>query len=539
MGGAGTAGSDGRLRRFVQRSLQRDAASALDPDTAGRISGLGWAAGYLGSVSLLILVYLGFISGTGEVRGLLHIPVRDGLNVRVAMLLAAAWLAILALPLLFVAHRLPNTGESSHPTSMLGGYRKLRADVAAEWRRDRNLVYFLLASAIFRDGLSAIFSFGAVLGVSVYGLSQGDVLMFGVAASTVAALGAVAGGFVDHRVGSKPVIIASLAAILAAAFTLMTLSGALAFWVCGLLLCLFIGPSQSSARALLLRMAQHGKGMAFGLYTMTGRAVAFLGPWLFSVFVDVFNAVRAGSRHLRGAVGRPADNAGRARAAPWRCGGDRTVLERGVADGQTDSGALTYLHAAHGDRAGDVVADVDDGDTGRAGGRPGQADLFTPGQCHIELGLDDVARIHVADTDGAAVTGDGVDNGLHGALAGRGSGRGNARFGGGGGRRGEAGAGRRGPLRRHRSARARRGHRRQGLDSGLALGGDVGDDQCDHQGNDQQHCCTGDEPQPPRRSRPFRWRCPGFGRFTGDGLSLLPIRGNCWVELASFGAQGE
>lgn len=34
--------------------------------------------------------------------------------------------------------------------------------------------------------------------------------------------------------------------------------------------------------------------MAFGLYTMTGRAVAFLGPWLFSIFVDIFSAVRAG-----------------------------------------------------------------------------------------------------------------------------------------------------------------------------------------------------------------------------------------------------
>ncbi|OBJ61362.1 MFS transporter [Mycobacterium sp. 1423905.2] len=265
------------------------------PDTAGRISGLGWAAGYLGSVLLLLLVYLGFIAGSGDTRGLLHLPVRDGLNVRAAMLLAAAWLAIMALPLLFVAHRLPNTAELSHPTSMLGGYRKLWADLTTQWRRDRNLIYFLVASAIFRDGLSAIFAFGAVLGVTVYGLNQGDVLIFGVAASTVAALGAVAGGFVDHRVGSKPVIVASLAAILAAGFTLMTLSGALAFWVCGLLLCLFIGPSQSSARALLLRMAQHGKeGMAFGLYTMTGRAVAFLGPWLFSVFVDVFNAVRAG-----------------------------------------------------------------------------------------------------------------------------------------------------------------------------------------------------------------------------------------------------
>jgi len=58
---------------------------------------------------------------------------------------------------------------------------------------------------------------------------------------------------------------------------------------------LFIGPSQSSARALLLQMVKDGReGVAFGLYTMTGRAVAFAAPWLFSVFVDGFGAVRAG-----------------------------------------------------------------------------------------------------------------------------------------------------------------------------------------------------------------------------------------------------
>lgn len=266
------------------------------PTTAGRISGYGWAAGYAGSVLLLVLVYVGFISGTGDVRGLLRLPAADGLNVRGAMLMAAAWLALLALPLLLVAHRLPDSGEPARPaTSVLGAYRKLWTDITGEWRRDRNLVYFLVASAIFRDGLAAMFAFGAVLGVNVYDLTQADVLMFGVAGSVVAALGALVGGFVDHRIGSKPVIVVSLAAILASALTLMALSGALAFWVCGLLLCLFIGPSQSSARALLLRMAQHGKeGVAFGLYTMTGRAVAFLAPWLFSVFVDVFDAVRAG-----------------------------------------------------------------------------------------------------------------------------------------------------------------------------------------------------------------------------------------------------
>ena len=55
--------------------VQRDAAPALDAGRQpGRISGLGSAAGYLGSVLLLLLIYLGFISGKGEVRGLLHVP---------------------------------------------------------------------------------------------------------------------------------------------------------------------------------------------------------------------------------------------------------------------------------------------------------------------------------------------------------------------------------------------------------------------------------------------------------------------------------
>jgi UMF1 family MFS transporter len=91
------------------------------------------------------------------------------------------------------------------------------------------------------------------------------------------------------------VIVASLASIIAVCLIMMALSGPRAFWTCGLLLALFIGPAQASARTLLLRMARDGKeGVAFGLYTMTGRAVSFLAPWLFSVFVDVFGAVRAG-----------------------------------------------------------------------------------------------------------------------------------------------------------------------------------------------------------------------------------------------------
>jgi MFS transporter, UMF1 family len=269
------------------------------PETSGRVSGFGWAAGYVGSVVLLLVVYAGFISGDGPTRGLAHIPAADGQNVRAAMLLTAAWMAVFALPVLIFppppADIVPETTVAGPVTGVLGAYRKLWSDVAAEWRRDRNVVYYLMASAVFRDGLSGVFTFGAILGVTVYGISQASVLLFGVSACAVAAVGAVLGGLLDDQVGSKTVILCSLASMIALGLVLLVLSGSTAFWVCGLLLCMFIGPTQSSARTLLLRMTAHGKeGVAFGLYTTTGRAVAFLAPWMFFTFVDAFRTDRAG-----------------------------------------------------------------------------------------------------------------------------------------------------------------------------------------------------------------------------------------------------
>jgi UMF1 family MFS transporter len=252
------------------------------PATYGKVSGFGWAAGYIGTMVLLIIVYGGFMSGGSH-------------NVPAAMLLTAAWMAVFALPVLIAPPPADLEPQTPSSTGVLGAYRKLWSDLAGEWRRDRNVVYYLFASAIFRDGLAGVFTFGAVLGVNVYGVSSADVLLFGIAANVVAAVGAVLGGLFDDRVGSKAVILVSLAAMMVVGMTLMSLSGVAAFWVCGLLLCLFIGPTQASARTLLLRMTAEGKeGMAFGLYTMTGRAVAPLAPFMFSTFVAVFGADRAG-----------------------------------------------------------------------------------------------------------------------------------------------------------------------------------------------------------------------------------------------------
>lgn len=264
------------------------------PQNSGRVSGFGLFFAYCGSVVLLLIAYVGFISGDGDTRGLLGIPAADGLNFRAVMLLAAAWLAVMAVPVFFAVPRVENPLPVPR-VGFLGAYRKLGQEIRSEWRRDHNVVYYLVASAVFRDGLAGVFAFGAVLGVGVYGISSADVLLFGISASVIAAIGAVIGGLLDDRIGSKPIILGSLVAMIAAGLSMMALSGPLAFWVCGLVLCLFIGPTQSSARTMMLRISADGKeGVAFGLYTTTGRAVSFLAPWLFSVFIDIFGTDRAG-----------------------------------------------------------------------------------------------------------------------------------------------------------------------------------------------------------------------------------------------------
>jgi UMF1 family MFS transporter len=67
------------------------------------------------------------------------------------------------------------------------------------------------------------------------------------------------------------------------------------FWIFGLLLCLWVGPAQSSSRTYLARLAPEGReGEMFGLYATTGRAVSFLAPGLFALFSGVFDSSRMG-----------------------------------------------------------------------------------------------------------------------------------------------------------------------------------------------------------------------------------------------------
>ncbi|RTL68489.1 MAG: MFS transporter [Pseudonocardiaceae bacterium] len=261
------------------------------PATIGRVSGFGWSMGYFGGIVLLLVVYVGLISGEG---GALGVSTEGGLNIRLVAIGAAAWFALFAIPLFLTVPEPPARAREVR-LGIVASYRRLFLDLRDLYRHEPHTLYFLGASALFRDGLAAIFTFGAVLAVTVYGIDASDVLIFGVAANVVSAIGALTAGWIDDRIGPKAVVMGSLVGLLVFGTTLGLLSGPTMFWIFGLGLCLFVGPAQASARTYMALLAPPGReAQLFGLYATTGRAVSFLAPTLVGLFTFVFGSDRAG-----------------------------------------------------------------------------------------------------------------------------------------------------------------------------------------------------------------------------------------------------
>jgi MFS transporter, UMF1 family len=108
-------------------------------------------------------------------------------------------------------------------------------------------------------------------------------------------VGAIVGGHLDDRFGPKIVIVVSLIALVLVAAALLPAQGKQAFWIGGLVLCIFVGPAQACSRSYLARLVPPGReGELFGLYATTGRAVSFLAPALFALFVSISGEQRWG-----------------------------------------------------------------------------------------------------------------------------------------------------------------------------------------------------------------------------------------------------
>jgi len=252
----------------------------------GRVSGYAWGLGYVGGILLLIITLYGFIQTDHPLFG---IPTNDQIPIRFVFVLSGLWMLLFSIPLmLFVPEIEPKA--TAKIVSIIESYKAIGNQLRTLRSQAPETLKFLISSAIFRDGLAGVFTFGAVLGSLAFCFETKDIIMFGIAANLVSALGAAIGGRIDDRVGSRNVIAASLIGLIISGSGVFFFAsgGKTTYWIFGLLLCLFVGPAQASARTFVARFSPSGReGEIFGLYQFTGRAVSFLSGSMWALSITI------------------------------------------------------------------------------------------------------------------------------------------------------------------------------------------------------------------------------------------------------------
>lgn len=256
----------------------------------GRVSGYAWALGYAGGIVLLVISLAGFILASTPWFG---IGTEDAVNVRSVFLFSAVWTLIFSIPLLL---RVPEIAKkpNARKESVFQSYKSIWAQLKSLRAQAPETLKFLISSAIYRDGLAGVFTFGAVLGTLAFGFTFEQVIVFGIAANIVSGLGALIGGRLDDVFGSRTIIIASLIGLIISGSAVFFFYdfGTITYWIGGLALCLFVGPAQASSRTFVSRFTPLGReGEVFGLYQFTGRAISFLSGTFWALSITIANTV--------------------------------------------------------------------------------------------------------------------------------------------------------------------------------------------------------------------------------------------------------
>lgn len=318
------------MAAFVLASVGAEVATvftnAMMPDIVARdrigwLSGFGWAMGYVGGL-VALLVMLATMIAVPE-TGLTLIGLSPVLGLDPAQFegdrfsgpFSALWYIVFVIPLfLYVPDR---PAKAPAGKAVREGLAQLRATLARLLSRRGPLARFLVARMIYQDGLAAIFAFGGAYGAAIFGWRATEVGVFGIILILAATAGSWIGGYLDDLMGSRRLIMWCI--VLLAAATLAAISvdpshilfvietdravpGALfastpelVYLLFGSIIGFLGGPIQASSRTLLVHLAP-GKELAehFGLYTLVGKATAFLAPLLIGLVTASSGSLRLG-----------------------------------------------------------------------------------------------------------------------------------------------------------------------------------------------------------------------------------------------------
>lgn len=280
-------------------------------DEIGRISGSGFAFGYLGGVVALAIMLALFADGASGLT-LLGRPPALGLDgaaregTRFVGPFTAIWYAVFMIPFFLWVREPAGTGRKLQLGAAL---RDLGALLRSLPRR-QSLLAWLVSSMFSRDALNALYGFGGVYAGTVLGWPVILSGIFGIVTAVSAAIISWLGGRADRRWGPRPVIAACTLVLVAVCVLVVGMSreqifglplapgsrlpDAL-FFACGAAIGGAGGVLQSASRTMMVRHTTTARATeAFGLYALSGKATAFLAPTLIAITTAASGSPRLG-----------------------------------------------------------------------------------------------------------------------------------------------------------------------------------------------------------------------------------------------------
>lgn len=298
----------------------------VPPDRVGRLSGAGWAVGYLGGLTSLGVTLACLAANPRTGKTVLGLSPLFGLDPalhqgdRATGPLTALWFVAFALPLFVFA---PDQPPQRRVRAAVHLGLKTLGQTLRQLPQQRALALFLVANMIYADGLVALFAFGGIYAAGTFHWSTIDIGIFGILLALAGVIGAFLGGLLDDRFGPRSVIIGCLSILIIAAIGILSIDrdhigfviavtspqaggryasvAERSYLVCGLLIGAVAGPLQSASRSLLARLAPRDRlTQCFGLLALSGRLTAFVGPFLVSVVTAAAASQRVGMAVLLG-----------------------------------------------------------------------------------------------------------------------------------------------------------------------------------------------------------------------------------------------
>lgn len=245
----------------------------------GRVSGYGFAMGYIGSLITLILVFPLYEAGFEEA---------NLFNIKLSFILAAVIFLIFSLPLFFFVSdkQYKMKFEKSFFTE---GYYRLRSTFK-DFKKYKNIAKFLLSYFLYIDGVNTVIIFSSIFALETLKMTFTEIIILFIIVQTSAIIGSTIFGILSDHIGHKRTLIITLLIWIGIVTSAFFVQDKNTFYIIAAVAGISLGSSQSTSRSLMSLLTPHNKRTEFfGFYSFFGKASAILGPFVFGIISSAIN----------------------------------------------------------------------------------------------------------------------------------------------------------------------------------------------------------------------------------------------------------